>query len=386
MYSFIPLIIIGCFLLIPMHGYADSPAELIRKGNAAYHSKKYDEALSAYDEASVEAPESPQIYFNKGTTLYQKGDYAKATEAFENAALKSKEISLEARSKFNLGNCAYREAERQQDSDLSKAVEACNKSIRHYQEALELDPKFKEAAENIEVVRLVMKAILDEINKQKEAAQKQQEAMQRAAEQLKQLIEKQQDVLDRNQQLENKRRMKGDSPELREKIKDLAQYQKDIQGETEELAENMPKPNNQKTPAAENPAEKHLNNAAREQKAASGNLEHQNTSAAQNNQEKALKELNDALASLSEDQKAGGEKQEQQQQQQQQEGEQQEQRQQQSPSNDKPPQDEGDQGKNEAAMAQVSDDAEDILDEEKENKKQRRLQTSGGHRAVDKDW
>jgi len=33
----------------------------------------------------------------------------------------------------------------------------------------------------------------------------------------------------------------------------------------------------------------------------------------------------------------------------------------------------------------MSDDAHDILDEEKENKKQRRAQSAGGHRDVDRD-
>ena len=78
-----------------------------------------------------------------------------------------------------------------QDSDLKKALEECNKSIRHYQEALALDPGFHQAAENIELVRLVLKTILDEINRQKKAQEQQNEAMQRAAEQLKELISRQ---------------------------------------------------------------------------------------------------------------------------------------------------------------------------------------------------
>ena len=251
---------------------ADSPAGIVDKGNAAYLSGKYDDAISAYEEASVEAPESPHIYFNKGAAFYKKGDYASAAEAFEKAAVKSKDITLEAKSRFNLGNCAYREAERQQDSDLDKALEACTKSIRHYQEALELDPDFNEAAENIEVVRLVMKTILDEINKQKEAAKQQQEAMQRTAEQLKELIKKQQEALNRNQQFMDERRQKGDSDSLHDKIQDLAQDQKNLQAETEDLAKNMPKPGGQNAPPAESATEKHLKNAALSYHRMSGKL------------------------------------------------------------------------------------------------------------------
>ena len=144
---FVNTILASCILLITYSNlYGASSADLVNKGNTAYLAGKYDEALFAYEEASVEAPESPHIYFNRGAALYQKGDYSGAIEAFEKAALKSKDIQLEAKSRFNLGNCAYREAERQQDSNLEKALEACTKSIRHYQEALELDSDLKEAA------------------------------------------------------------------------------------------------------------------------------------------------------------------------------------------------------------------------------------------------
>ena len=184
---------------------------------------------------------------------------------------------------------------------------------------------------------------------------------------------------DHNQQiiLEDERSQKGPSPELSDKIQDLARDQRDLKEETEELAKNMPKPAGQNTSPAESPAEKHLENAAKEQQAASGNLEQQNTSEAGNNQEKAIEELEKALSSLAEKQKCEGQKQEPQQQ----EGGQQEQ-QQQSPSTDEPSQCE----ENQEGMAQMSDDAHDILDEEKENKKQRRMQSAGGHRDVDRDW
>ncbi len=360
-----------------MSAMADSPAELISQGNTAYVGGKYDEALSAYEEASVEAPESPHIYFNKGTALYQKGDYAGAEKAFEKAALKSKNIRLEASSKFNLGNCAYREAERQQDSDMKKALEACGKSIQHYQGALELDPEFTEAAENIEVVRLVMKNLLDEMNKQKEAQEQQQEAMQKLKEQLKQLIEKQKNVLDRNQKLEEKRSQAGDTPEVDKKIQDLAKDQKDLQKETEALAEDMPKSGGQEAP----PAEKHIKNAAKEQQAASGNLTQKNTGAAKNNQEKAIKELEDALDSLSDKQQCNNKDQ---QQKQQQDGS--EQKQEQDSSDDDSSQDQEGQEESQQNMSPISDDAHGILDEEKENKKQRMSQPSGGFRDVERDW
>ena len=114
------IVIIGMVLSLTSTAvHAESAADLVSRGNESYLKGKYDDAISAYEEASVDAPESPYIYFNRGTALYKKGDYSGASEAFEKAALKSKDPGLEAKSKFNLGNCAYREAERQKDSDLN---------------------------------------------------------------------------------------------------------------------------------------------------------------------------------------------------------------------------------------------------------------------------
>lgn len=151
---------------------AASPETLIQKGNTLFASGKYDDAIAAYDEAAADDPESPVIYFNKGAALYQKEEYTAAREAFGKAAVKTKDPVLEAKSKFNLGLCFFREGERQKDTDLQKTMEFYQSSIASFQEALTITPEFKEAAENIEMVRLMMKALLDEIQKQEEAVKR----------------------------------------------------------------------------------------------------------------------------------------------------------------------------------------------------------------------
>ncbi len=370
------------------YAQAESPADLVNKGNADYLAGRYDEAISAYDEASVNAPESPILYFNKGTALYQKGDYAAACEAFEKAALKSKDVRLEAESKFNLGNCAFRQADRLKDSDLKGALQKLEESVQHYQEALKAAPDFKEAAENIEVARLVMKNILDEINKKKQEAQEEQQIQNR----IKELIQKQKQALDRNQTLQGERKQKGDSEELQKKVRDLAEEQKSIQSQTEEVAKGVAKAGSQNPNSKEDPTETHLKNAATEQKAAAGNLQQYHTKEAEANQERAVKELEKALDSRARNQKGAD----------QQQGRQQEKGQNQQPQSDQqgepqgakePPQCEAtpseqdkNQGQNQLEGARVSEDARDILDEEKENQDARRLQVPGGYRGVDKDW
>ena len=165
-------------LVPPASARAAGARELVAQGNAAYQQGQYDKALDRYEEATVELPESPRLYFNRGAALYRQDDYPAAREAFREAALRARDPELTARAKYNLGNCAFREAQRQRDSDLAKAIEYSRESISHYQEARDLAPGFKEAAENIEIVRLYVKNLLDEQKKQQEQQQQDQDQQQ----------------------------------------------------------------------------------------------------------------------------------------------------------------------------------------------------------------
>ncbi len=147
---------------------ADSPRGLVSKGNRQYGKKAFGEALEYYDKASVKAPESPIVALNKGAAFYQQGDYEKAREQFKEAASKTKSLPFEAKAWYNLGNVAFREGERQEDSDLQKALASLEESVRSYVTALEKDPELEEAAENLETARLKIKDLLDKIKNQQQ--------------------------------------------------------------------------------------------------------------------------------------------------------------------------------------------------------------------------
>lgn len=156
--------------------FAESPGRLVSKGNRQYGKKAFGEALELYDKASVKAPESPIVAFNKGAALYKQGDYEKAAEQFKEAASKTKSLPFEAKAWYNLGNVAFKEGERQEDSDLQKALASLQESVKHYSTALEKDPKLEEAAQNLEIARLKIKDLLDKIkNQQQNQGQNQQQ-------------------------------------------------------------------------------------------------------------------------------------------------------------------------------------------------------------------
>lgn len=372
---------VACLVIFtfPVQGYGKTIAGLVKEGNNAYNAEEYDKAVGAYDEALKGAPDSPYAYFNKGAALYKKGDYAGAAEAFETAALKSKDRQFEAKTKFNLGNNAYKEAEGMKDEDLQKALEGCSKSVSYYQEALRLDPDLKEAAENMEMVRLVMKNILDELQRQKEASEKEQEKKDQAVEKLKELIKEQENTLEKNKQLQKEQAEKGDTNEVNSNIGELADEQKDIRDRTEALSMEWPEDEGQDNYSDTVPASKHLENAVKEQDAAYGNLGQKNTKEAAKNQEDAINELKEALDSQQKDGNngAGQDNQEQQDR---------EQDQQQESSFDAAQKGANDQTQEQASMANLSDEAQDILNDEKENKEQRKAAIIRSYKEVDKDW
>jgi Ca-activated chloride channel family protein len=173
---YINVVIFMLVILLPGTAAAESARDIVQRGNAAYDAGKYDEALSAYDEAAGKAPGSSRIMFNKGAAHYRKGEYQKAIEAFQDAGQKEMKDSLfGAYTKFNLGNSYFQEGEQKKQTDQNSALALYGKSIRNFQEALELSPDLKESAENIEIARLAMKSLLEQMEKEQQADEKQKQ-------------------------------------------------------------------------------------------------------------------------------------------------------------------------------------------------------------------
>jgi len=422
---------------------AATPSSLVRQANDAFAGGDYERALDLYEEASVDLPESPQIQFNRGAALYRKGDFAAAAGEFEEAAIGARQPKLAAQAKYNLGNTRFRMAQRQEDSDLSKAIDACRRSIESYQEALELDPSLLQAAENVEIVRLYLKNLLDH--------QKREQEQSDLGERLKELIERQQAAIESNLELARSEPAEGESEAWNTSKRQLESEQDTLREDTDEirrevqaLREQVLEPGGNRSPSAEDQdlaarlakAGDHLGTAAGEQGQSLPPLRETRWPQARSHQERALEELVAALRELSDSRQ---QEQQQQQQQQQEQGHQQEPQKRQpdqpeeesqgeegqsSPQrSDDSSKDPGDEGgeeqeasrdrdgqendgssgedsqpsrddaspepetEEEAAEEFRSEAARDILEEEQENLERRRLRRLGrGGRPVEKDW
>jgi len=171
--QFAMVLVVLFVLLVVAPVRADSARQMIEQGNQQYADGQYTEAINKYNEALVERPVAIEPKFNKANCYYRLDDLGEAIDLYQEVAAESKDMALVGKAKYNLGNCFFQRGTKQRDSDLQKALEDMKTSIANWRGVLELEPQNARAARNIEVARLTIKDILDQLKKQQEQ-QKQQ--------------------------------------------------------------------------------------------------------------------------------------------------------------------------------------------------------------------
>ena len=353
--------------VIPMNIFAGGFREEVAEGNRALLAGEYDTAREAYDNAGVRHPESPYLYFNRALLAYRTGDLAAAQAGFEEAAVKTKELPLEALSHYNLGNVEVRKAERLLDGDLEEAIRLYESAVKHYQRALELDPTIDDAAVNTEIVRILLKDLLDKLSKQQEDSE--------GGKELEEIVRRLAELLESEGMLisQSKTAM-GEETSSSTDLKELASAQGETKDASLQLASDMQAleaagggvpqgPSGAAQASPQSPlstARGYLEDSVVDQAIAENHLENNAAGDAVPYQESAATLMEKALRELTQEQQ-----QEQQGQQEQQEATQQE-----------------SQGEEDGA----DEKAEDILSEEEENRRQRTLMQRGRYSPVDKDW
>ncbi len=186
------LVVIAVLLLaVAPRVFAESAAGLVEKGNQAYAREKMDDAMSAYDKALEKMPESARILYDKGCALYKKGDYTGASDMFEKAATVSgDDDKLDAKIHFNMGNSMFKAAQSEK-SDPDAGLSAIERSISHYEKAVDLDPGLDAAAQNLEIARMTYKQLEEMIKQQQAQARQQQERQEQMKKDLKDLADRQ---------------------------------------------------------------------------------------------------------------------------------------------------------------------------------------------------
>jgi Ca-activated chloride channel family protein len=162
------LLNITLVLLLFQIAFADSAQVSTGKGNRLYEQEKFDEAIKQYDEALIRSPEVIEPKFNKANSYYRLDDLKEAMSLYRQVAAESKDMKLVTKAKYNLGNCSFQQGSKQKDSNLQKAIEDMETAIGNWRGVLDLEPENQKAAKNIEVARLTIKDILDQLKNQQE--------------------------------------------------------------------------------------------------------------------------------------------------------------------------------------------------------------------------
>ena len=137
-------------------------------GNAHFEAGEYAQAVAAYRQAQVEAPDQAEPYYN-AANAYNRQAQLDATITQAQQALKTADPALATQAWYNLGN-AYFDAQQWPDA------------IAAYQETLRLNPDDQDAKHNLELA----------LQKLKEQQQEQEQEQQDQEEQEQQDEEKEQ--------------------------------------------------------------------------------------------------------------------------------------------------------------------------------------------------
>lgn len=350
----------------------------VRQGNKLYDKGHFNEAIKEYDQALIDQPQSSEPKFNKANCYFQLDDLVKAINLYNEVATESKDMELVAKSKYNLGNCYFQRGSKQKDSNLQKALEDLQTAIVCWRGALEIDSENEKAAKNIEVARLIIKDIIDQINKQKEQQQQQAAKQKHLQKQLKELLE-QQKALAKQTQETNNQLDKGQisQQQAADSYTNQAEQQLQLKTETEQTSQQIQQqdPNAPQPPQFQQAADE-LKQAVDDQADAETQLKDAEGVSAKQSQNKASEHLENALKALSQENAQG------QQQQQEQQGEAQQPREPNQPSEE---QQKHDQVEQKAAVAPDTT-AQEILDKEQHEKRQRQILQRAGYQKVEKDW
>lgn len=221
---------------------AQSIHQMIRDGNQLYAQGHYVEAINKYNEAEIEQPGAVEPKFNKANSYYRLDDLGRAIDLYRQVAAESRDMTLVSRAKYNLGNCFFQRGAKQRDSNLQKALEDMETSITYWRGVLDIDPQNDKAARNIEVARLTIKDILDQIKQQQEQEQEQQQQDQQGDQQEQDPQQQaQSEQQDSNQSQDEDQSQQGTDSDQDDEREPTDQQQQD-RGQDEQQAQQMAAP------------------------------------------------------------------------------------------------------------------------------------------------
>jgi len=162
---------IGALIILPAMTSA-SPSSAMRD----YKAGKFAAAQREYERlASLDKKGDLRFMFNAGDAAYRATNYDDALKDFVMAASSSRDVKLQQKAYFNIGNVLFRQGEAElnpEKMDLDAAQERWEQAVKSFQNAVTLDAKDADAAHNLDFAksRVAMIQQLKELARQAKQA------------------------------------------------------------------------------------------------------------------------------------------------------------------------------------------------------------------------
>jgi len=279
---------------------AQSPRDLVLRGNERYAAQDYSGAADLFAQAAGN-PSNAAARFNEGVALAQQGKLSEAAECLKDADRRAGSTRLAARARFNLGQVLFRKAMAAEKDKPADALQLLRESAAVFRSCLDIDSNDADAARNVEIVRRRMKPLEDEQKRQqsqqgekedqnsKDGAQKgdgQKENNPAGAEQRKQ-AEELNDLAQQQEAAAEKSKQAAQQPESQRSEQEQAEQARS----QEALREQTSKAAQQ---AGEEQQADQIQQAVNEQEKASERLKENDPKGAEQHQREAAKQLRDA--------------------------------------------------------------------------------------------
>ena len=207
------------------------------EGLNLYDEKNYNGAYDVFQGQLQRNPDSNGLEFDSGASAYKKGDYDKALDAF-GKALGTKDPALRGEAEYNLGNTLVQRGALQDGKD--EKIKEWTEALKHYDQALAVDPKNADAKYNEDVVR----KMIEELNKKQPPQNQQQQQKQQQNQQ--QQNQQQQNQQKQNQQQQNQQQQNQQQQNQQQQNQQQQNQQKQNQQQSGAQGQPDQKPGQQK--------------------------------------------------------------------------------------------------------------------------------------------